>query len=141
MGDVYVRNAVVKENYWKRENFFETKKDGFVAASQEYDTPEGSMLVVFKDRQAGFLIDPDTGKPISNKELTSILGDLFKSGEINEDLGDLYEDSWQLIGKMGIITDDSWFDSFGFSAEQQQDVVDRMNDLENYYEDTVEDMA
>lgn len=140
MGDVYVRNAVVRENYWKRENFFETKKEGFVAASQEYVTPEGTMLVVFKDRQAGFLIDPETGKPITNKELTQTLADLNKSGEIEEDLGDLYEDSWQMIGKQGVITDDSWFESFQFSDEQVQDVIDRMNDLENYYEDTVTDM-
>lgn len=140
MADVYVRNAIVRENYWKRENFFETKADGFVAASQEYETPRGSILVVFKDRQAGFLIDSDTGLPITNEELTKELAALNKEGNINEPLDEMYEDSYALIGVKGVITDDSWLDEFGFTDEQKQDVEDRMNDLENYYEDTVEDM-
>lgn len=141
MGDVYVRNAVVKENYWKRENFFETKSDGFVAASQEYETPRGSILVVFKDRQAGFLIDSDTGLPISNEVLTKELAEMFKDGSINESLDDLYPDAYAQVGVKGIITDDSWLDEFGFTDEQKQDVEERMSDLENYYVDTVEDMA
>lgn len=141
MADVYVRNAIVRENYWKRENFFETKADGFVAASQEYETPRGSILVVFKDRQAGFLIDSDTGLPITNEELTKELAALNKEGNINEPLDEMYEDSYALIGVKGVITDDSWLDEFGFTDEQKQDVEDRMNDLENYYEDTEEDMV
>lgn len=136
----FVRNAIVKENYWKVENFFETKADGYVAASQEYVTPRGTMLVVFKDRQAGFLLDSDTGLPITNDELKSELASLVKEGSINESFDDIYPDAWVLIGVKGIITDDSWFEEFGFSQEQIRDVENRMLDLENYYEDTEEEM-
>ena len=136
----YVRNAIVKENYWKVENFFETKADGYVAASQEYETPRGTMLVVFKDRQAGFLLDSDTGLPITNEELTSELASLVKEGSINESFDDIYPDAWVLIGVKGIITDDEWLNEFGFSADQIQDVEERMTDLENYFEDTEEEM-
>lgn len=140
MGQRYVRNAVVKENYWKVENFFETKADGYVAASQEYETTKGSMLVVFKDRQAGFLIDSDTGLPISNDELTKELASLVKEGSIGESLDDIYPDAWVLIGVKDTITDDEWLNEFGFSAEQIRDVEERMADLENYYEDSEEEM-
>lgn len=140
MGDVYVRNAVVRENYWKKENFFETKVDGFVAASQEYVTPKGTMLVVFKDRQAGFLLDSDTGLPISNAELTNELASLFKEGSINETFDDIYPDFYVQIGVKDCLIDDTWLDEFGFSEEQKKDVEERMTDLENYYIDTVEDM-
>lgn len=136
----YVRNAIVKENYWKVENFFETKADGYVAASQEYETPRGTMLVVFKDRQAGFLLDSDTGLPITNEELTSELASLVKEGSINESFDDIYPDAWVLIGVKGVITDEEWLDEFGFSADQIQDVEERMADLENYFEDTEEEM-
>ncbi|MBR3598785.1 MAG: hypothetical protein IKL53_02800 [Lachnospiraceae bacterium] len=136
----YVRNAIVKENYWKVENFFETKADGYVAASQEYETPRGTMLVVFKDRQAGFLLDSDTGLPITNEELTSELASLVKEGSINESFDDIYPDAWVLIGVKGIITDDEWLNEFGFTADQIQDVEERMTDLENYFEDTEEEM-
>lgn len=139
MADVYVRNAVVKENFWKVENFFETKKEGYVAASQEYETPKGTMLVVFKDRQAGFLLDPDTGKPISNKEFLNELASLQKDGELDSSLEDIYPDSYVQIGVKDTITDEEWLDNFGFSDEQKRDIEARMADLENYYVDTVED--
>lgn len=141
MADVYVRNAVVKPNFWKVENFFETKKDGYVAASQEYDTAKGKMLVVFKDRQAGFLLDPDTGAPISNKEFLDELASLQKEGSLGDPLEDIYPDSYVQIGVKDTITDETWLDQFGFSEDQKSDIEARMADLENYYVDTVEDMV
>lgn len=140
MADVYVRNAVVRPNYWKVENFFETKKEGYVAASQEYDTPRGKMLVVFKDRQAGFLLDPDTGAPISNKEFLDELVSLQKDGVLNDTLEEIYPDSYVQVGVKGVLTDDEWLDQFGFSEEQKRDIEERMVDLEHYYIDTQEDM-
>lgn len=138
--ELYVRNAVVRPNFWKRENFFETKKDGFVAASQEYETPEGIVLVVFKDRQAGLLIDSETGKTISNEELKNELAQMNKDGIINDTLDDVFGDAYLQIGAGDTITDRDSLEYYGISNEQMEDIEDRMADLENYYEDTVEDM-
>ena len=134
---MYVKNAVVNMD-WEVEGFFETHDDGFVAASQIYETPTGTHAVLFKDRVACFLIDSETGQPATRDELTKALKSLLQQGMLNDPLEDVFPEEYAEIGMQGCLTNEDILDTYGFSDEQKQDVINRMDDLDNYYEETVE---
>ena len=133
-----VKNAVVKLP-WEAEQFFETKESGFAAAVQIYTTPEGTFPVIFKDRVACFLIDTDTSAPATFQEIRNALAQMFKANTIDDTLEETFPDVYCEIGVQGCLTNEEVLDSYGFSEEQKQDVADRMNDLEGYWEEIVED--
>ena len=133
MADIFVRNGVVRDNYWKQDGFFETHEDGFVAAAEEYETPQGIMTVLFKDEGACFLIDDETGMPATRQDLLSTLRDLYKAGELDIPMEEAAPDSYCEIAVSNIIVDREMLESFGFSDEQIEDVQDRLTDLSHYF--------
>lgn len=138
---MYVKNAVVKDNFWLVEDFFETHDDGFVAATQVYSTPNGDITIVFKDRKAGVLLDDETQMPASRDDVKAALVDMTKQGIINDPLDETMGDSWVEVGMMGVFTSEELLDDYGFTDEQKEDVIARMDDLENYWETNTEDMG
>lgn len=138
---MYVKNAVVTDNFWLVEDFFETHADGFVAATQIYSTPSGDVTILFKDREACVIIDEDTGLPASRDELKSVLADMHKQGILETRMEDMFPEQYIQVGSMGVFTDEDTLDNYGFTEEQKQDVIARMDDLEHYYITTEEDMV
>lgn len=133
-----VKNGVVKMD-WDVEDFFETHADGYVAATQTYDTINGECTIIFKDRCAFFLID-DGGNLLPKDGIVKELKAAFKEDELNYTPEEYWGDSYVEVGMQGIITMEGVLEGYGFSEDQIQDVIDRMVDLEQYFEVTYQDM-
>ena len=59
---MFIKNAVVTMD-WEAEGFFETKKDGFVAAVHIYETEKFTCPVIFKGGVACMIWDDETEAP------------------------------------------------------------------------------
>ena len=138
---MFVKNEVVRDNFWDVDDFFETRDKGFVAAVHTYQTKSGPVLVIFKDRKSYLMVED--GEVIGKERFKEILKELYDDGSLDEELDYLYgDDSISLVGKQGVIIDeDGNLDTLGFSEADRADIEDRMNDLDNYWVDEVQDMV
>ena len=85
----------------------------------------------------------EDGEVIGKERFKEILKELYDDGSLDEELDYLYgDDSISLVGKQGVIIDeDGNLDTLGFSEADRADIEDRMNDLDNYWVDEVQDMV
>lgn len=139
MAGKFIKNGIVKLEDWEADHFYETHSDGFVGAARVYETPTGSYGVLFKDRSCYFLYDGDTVQDRENIKQSLVA--MQKAGKINSTLEALFEEDvdFVVIGKRGVLVNEDALDEYEFSAEQKQDIIAHMDDLENYWEDTSED--
>lgn len=134
---MFVKNEVVRDNFWDVEDFFETKEDGYVAATHTYQTSSGPVLVIFKDRKAYLIVED--GETIGKERFKELLKAMFDNGTLGDDLDEVV-DGVATVGIKGTIYDEEgYLGALGFSQADVSDIEDRMTDLENYWEETVTD--
>ena len=137
----FIQNGIVQMD-WDASMFYEARvygEDGealeetsFVAALNVYDTPKGNVTVVFKDRVAFLLIDPDTGAPAEPDDIGEAIKECYAEGSILEEV---YEESYVPLEGEDIAL------VYGLSSEQYGDIEDRLFDLSGYWYEIVEDMG
>lgn len=132
---MFVSNGVVKDNFWEVENYFESKRFGFIGAVHTYETPKGSVVVLFSNRVACVLMDDETGASASKDEIMYALKDLIENEPIeNTDFESEFGDSYSELGTHGILDKESGvLDFWGFSEDQVRDIEDRFEDIETIY--------
>lgn len=125
-----IQNDVVSMD-WEATHFFETKK-GFYAAFHVYETENGDVPVCFQDQVAYILLDEDRDyAPADPEKLTQLITQMYKEGEIPEDM---YPDTYLELGR--VMVDGEGADlamSKGLTAEDIKDINDRLNDLSGYW--------
>lgn len=124
-----IKNDVVKM-VWNADCFYESRKRGFIAAVNVYDTVNGAVPVVFQDKVAFILIDTDTGKPACIEDIGNVIKDCFKE---DLDISDALEDSYIELG-VGFVTEEDIAEMYGLSEEDISDINDRIDDLMPYWE-------
>lgn len=145
MGEVgYVKNAIVKDNYWKIDNFFETKANGYVAAAMEYNVNNSDVpvLVIFKNRNIYLIMDENGEDTCTLKDFKELLAGMNKSGSIEDELETILdEESLITLGVANYLDDDGrqTLINFGLTDDQIADVEARAMDLSGYYKETVTD--
>ena len=134
-----VKNNVVKMDDWEVEGFFESKKDGFIAAVKIYETSKGSMPVMFKDGKAFMLYDEDTQAPATRTELSRVLKSSVDEYGPDCVFEDLFEDIYIEVSN-GVAIEEDVAEMYGFSEEQCTNILDSIDDLSGYTETSWTDM-
>ena len=136
---MYIKNAVVKM-LWDAEGFFETKKDGFIAAVQLYENKKTgeTLAVMFKNGKAFMIFDNETEKPATRDDLRDALSEIIKTdpeGDMEEYFPDTYIELCN-----GVTCDADVADAYGLDEDDQEDIINRCDDLSGYYVTEYEDM-
>ena len=139
---MFVSNGIVRDNFWEVEDYFESRKYGFVGATHIYNTSKGDVVVLFCNRAACILIDDDTHLSASREDIMYALKDLIAQGPIETvDLEEEFDEAYAEIGQMGILdTDSGVLDYWGFSEDQIADIQERFDDIESMYSEEYEDV-
>lgn len=124
-----IKNDIVTMD-WDADLFFESRKRGFIAAVNVYETSKGSVPVIFQDNKIFLLIDPDTVKPASVEDISGAIKDCFKE---NLDIEDAFEDSYVELG-IGSVDEEDIANNYGLSDEDIADINKRLRDLSAYWE-------
>lgn len=132
-----IKNVVLKMP-WQAEGFFETKKDGFIAAVEIYETEKFSCPVLFKRGIACMIWDDDAEAPATRDEIQKVLKEIVKE-DPEADMEEYFPDNYIEVSN-GVEFESAVADFYGFSEEQQQDVLNRIADLDNLYVRTDEKM-
>lgn len=130
----YIKNDFVFMD-WIADNFIESKKSGFIAAIQEYSTPNGDRAVGFMNQRAFLLVDED-GSIFSRSEVINAVKESHKEGL---DISDYYEDCFVEIATTASVNDDL-IGYYAFDEEDKKDIQDRLKDLSCYWQYVEEDM-
>lgn len=123
----YIKNDFVYMD-WIADNFIESKKSGFIAAIQEYSTPNGDRAVGFMNRRAFLLVDED-GNVFTREEVINAIKDSHKEGL---DISDYYEDCFVEIANTATVNDDL-MEYYAFDEEDKEDIKARLKDLSCYW--------
>ena len=130
----FVKNDFVYMD-WLQDNFIESKKSGFVAAIQEYETPDGDILPVgFMDQRAFLLVDEEG--VLDRNSLITAIKDSYKEGLA---VYDYYEDCYVQLATVAGVDEDTMI-SYGFEREDIEDIQKRLKDLSCYWVYVEEDM-
>lgn len=124
----YVQNEVVSM-LWDAEGFFESKKAGFIAAVHIYEGSKGSIPVMFKDRKAFVLLDPDTDMPTTREDLYEVTVECFNEGLIVEEC---YADEYVEFANE-IEYNETAVNYYGLTPEDGEDIMTRLKDLSGYW--------
>lgn len=127
-----VDNGHVKME-WDADWFIESKKSGFVAAIQLYNTSEGEVPVVFQDNKIFYLWDNEESRLSTKEEVLEGLKESFKEGY--NYMGDYFEENTVVLG-YGYITDEDKENAYsvGLTDDDIQDINNRNEDLQYYFE-------
>lgn len=137
----YIKNAIVKENYWDADGFYEHKADNtFVAAVNIYDTTNGEKLaVIFQVGKAYLLNDTDYNRPVTRDEFTEVLHDLVTEYGSDFDIEEVLPDNYIELST-GNDVDEDLAEEYGLDDEICADIEERIADLSGYVDVEYEDM-
>ena len=117
------------------ENFFESKKSGFVAAVQEYEGEKGAVPVCFMDKTAFILID-DNETPMGRNYIREAIK---TSAKEKCPISELYEEEFIPLGDtFGV--DENVAAYYGLDMDSAVDIANRLGDLSCYWVTIEEDM-
>lgn len=133
-----IKNAVVKMP-WQAEGFFETKKDGFVAAVEIYETEKSECPVLFKKDVACMIWDDETEAPATLDELKKALAEIIKD-DPEAPIEDYFPDNYIEVSN-GVEVYEDIADIYKFTPEQCKDIVARVRDIMGYYVKIEESMT
>lgn len=137
----YIKNGVV-DMLWDSEGFYETKKEGFVAAVQIYSCTDGvDRAVMFKDNKAFFLYDEDEEDAASRDEIKNAILEAVKDEGAGVNIADYYSDAYVPISEGGLPVEQGIKDFYHLSDEICEDIIKRIEDLSPYYEVTYQSMV
>lgn len=124
-----VKNGIVKMP-WEEENFFESKKFGFIAAVHKYETTKGTDLwVMFHDSKAFIINDNENDAPADHDMLLRLCKEMVDDD--GEHMDEYYGEDIIDLSYGSVDTDMAEF--YGISEEDCDDIDNRIADLENYY--------
>lgn len=129
MAKKYIKNDVVKMD-WDAATFYESRKNGFMAAVHVYETRNGVVPVMFKDWHAFLLIDTENGKPATSDELAAALKDCFDN---DMNIEEAYEECYVELDDEGTAA------YYGLTSEDLVDIEQRLKDLSGYWYTIEED--
>lgn len=136
----YIKNAILKRTDWRADGFYETKKEGFVAAINVYTTPDGEeKAVMFKDGVAFMIWDDDTEAPATKEELEKALKAIIKEEGVKCRFEDYFPDNYIELCN-GVTCEQLLVDAHNLTKEICDDIIDRCKDLANYFEVVEEEM-
>ena len=129
MAKKLIRNNVVQMD-WDAETFYESKKNGFIAAIHQYEGSDGSQVpVVFSNQKAFLLVDDETGEPASVKEIFEALQ---YANKLNEPIDEVCVDNYVELSNSVTVEEDTMV-AYGISLEYADDIINRLDDLSGYY--------
>lgn len=124
-----IKNGIVNMD-WDAEGFYESHESGFIAAVHIYDTPNGDLAVCFKDNRAFIILDLENEETVSREGLYKIIRAEAVDGD---DISECYPDEYVQLGDI-VSVDEEVADVYGLSEADQQDILERLNDLSTYWE-------
>lgn len=124
-----IKNDVVKMD-WDADTFFESRDYGFIAAVNVYETPKGSVPVIFQDNKIYLLYDAEEGDLASLDDIKSVIKDCFDTGD---DVEDRYYASYIELG-IATVDNEDIANSYGLTDEDISDINQRIMDLSPYWE-------
>ena len=125
-----VKNAVVTMD-WEAEGFFETKKDGFVAAVHIYETDKCVCPVIFKGSVACMIWDSETEAPATRDELKKVFAEIVKD-DPEAPIDEYFPDDYVELSN-GVEVYEDVADFYQFTDEQKEDILNRVRDIMRYY--------
>lgn len=135
MAKLMIKNDVVKMP-WEADGFFESKKDGFIGACHVYDTEKGSLAVMFKDRHAFILLD-ENDEPAGLEDYFDAIKECHKQG-INVE--DYFSEVYVELSDAASVDEDT-LAIYGLTPEDGKDILARLQDLWEYWQEYTVDMA
>lgn len=123
-----IKNDVVSMQ-WDADYFFESNSRGFIAALNIYETPDGEVPVVFKDKKIFLLLDPDTDGVATADNISDVIKQCFKE---DIEIEDAFEEFVVELGELQVENVDL-AESYGFSEEDISDMDARIDDLMGYW--------
>ncbi len=129
---MYVKNDIVRDNYWEAEGFVEDKRVGFICAIHDYH----GVPVVFQEGIAFTMIDAEG--PLDIESIKSVIKKSFK---INKADGsrvhvysvDEFEEYVELASEEGKTLSEANLRLAGLTDEDVADMKERFEDLSGYY--------
>lgn len=135
---MFIKNAVVTMD-WEAEGFFETKKDGFVAAVHIYETEKFTCPVIFKGGVACMIWDDETEAPATREELKKVFAEIVKD-DPEAPIEEYFPDNYiELSNGAEVFEDVAEF--YQFTEEQKEDILNRVRDIMRYYVTEEEEMC
>lgn len=135
---MFVKNAVVTMD-WDAEGFFETKKDGFVAAVHIYETEKCECPVIFKGNIACMIWDNETEAPATRDELKKAFAEIVKD-DPEAPIEEYFPDDYIELSNGAEVFEDV-ADFYQFTEEQRKDILARVSDILRYYVTEEESMC
>lgn len=125
-----IKNGVVNME-WDAEQFFESKSKGFVAAIHIYTLSDGREIPVgFKEGLAFVLTEEDGETWYDYEKLVKAIKEAHDSGYEAR----VYFDDIFISLANDTFAYDEECDFFGFTEDQKEDMVRRVEDLKSYWE-------
>ena len=135
---MFIKNAVVTMD-WEVEGFFETKKDGFVAAVHIYETEKFTCPVIFKGGVACMIWDDDTEAPATREELKKVFAEIVKD-DPEAPIEEYFPDNYIELSNGAEVFEDA-AEFYQFTEEQKEDILNRVRDIMRYYVTEEEEMC
>lgn len=135
---MFIKNAVVTMD-WEAEGFFETKKDGFVAAVHIYETEKFTCPVIFKGGVACMIWDDETEAPATREELKKVFAEIVKD-DPEAPIEEYFPDNYIELSNGAEVFEDA-AEFYQFTEEQKEDILNRVRDIMRYYVTEEEEMC
>ena len=135
---MFIKNAVVTMD-WEAEGFFETKKDGFVAAVHIYKTEKFTCPVIFKGGVACMIWDDETEAPATREELKKVFAEIVKD-DPEAPIEEYFPDNYIELSNGAEVFEDA-AEFYQFTEEQKEDILNRVRDIMRYYVTEEEEMC